>query len=237
MRTHHPFPTFEETAKCLDPSRLHAQSLVVLSLMRSFTEQYDYNAKKGEHGFSEHLVAKYWKGCELALCRYGLALCTEFLARADDNISATTFATRRENVNRWKQLIAELEDRDFPDDMPPFTGEPEFHSAFRSLLLFEDIRAATFSKWKRGEYPDHASTRNLLPRKSSWKRENYFKIWDFFGRPDPEWYGQFGWSEEADDMKFWITPDRVPYMARELKRKKDKPMAPFLMKKVKHDSP
>ena len=75
-------------------------------------------------------------------------------------------------------------------------------------------------------------TRNLLPRKSSWKRASYIAVWDFFGRPDPVWYGQFGWTEDPDDMRVFYSEDRVPQMQKEAQRKKEKPMVSFLMKKV-----
>lgn len=126
-------------------------------------------------------------------------------------------------------MIEELIDKNMPDTPPSLVGEEDFHSAFRALLLYKDLQSATYRKWKQGGYPDHAVTRNLPPKKSSWKRDYYIAVWEFFGRPEFLWYGQWGWAEEPDDMKIFYTEDRIPQMQKELERKKKKPFTPFLV--------
>jgi len=121
-----------------------------------------------------------------------------------------------------------MEDQRWDCTLPSFVGNEDFHSGFRAFLLFKDIQTQTYKKWRSGGYPEHLVTRNLPPRKSSWKRQDYLNLWEFFGQPDPAWYGQFGWEEEPDDLKVFYSEDKVPQMAKEIQRKVDRPAYPFM---------
>jgi hypothetical protein len=230
MQTFLPYQDFFKSSAVLDKIRLNSQINEALILIRSLTGVYPRN-RRGESGWEGHTIAKMWKGCELQLARFGFAMADEFYKRAASK-DIETFNKAKDRRTVMENLIAEMEARDFPDETPSLVGDEGFHSAFRALLLYKDIQATTYRKWKQGEYPDHAVTRNLLPRKSSWKRASYIAVWDFFGRPDPVWYGQFGWTEDPDDMRVFYTEDRIPQMQKEAQRKKEKPMLPFLMKKI-----
>lgn len=235
MQTFLPFASYAESAKVLDSTRLNSGINEALVLVKSLARVYELN-RRGESGWENHTIAKMWKGCELQLARFGHALATEFLYRPLQGADkATRLSLRKVRLRLWTSLIEEMEDRDFPDSPPSLVGQEDFHSAFRALLLYKDIQNVTYKNWKKGLYPDHAVTRLLLPKKSSWKRDHYIAIWEYFGQPEPEWYGQWGWEEEPDDMKVFYSEDRIPQMEKEKQRKKDKPFLPFLRKKDGQD--
>lgn len=222
MQVFFPYEDFEKTASVIDNSRINSQINEALVLVRSLTGVYKRNPKTGVCGWENHTVAKLWKGHELQLAKYGLAFAKEYLVNRNVP-SAESLEKRKTRYRMWQGLIEEMERLEFEDTLPSLIGDEEFHSAFRSLLMYKECQQLTFKKWKRGEYGDHASTRYLLPRKSSWKRAYYETIWEFFGKPEPVWYGQWGWTEEPDDMKVFYTEDRIPQMLKEIKGRKENP--------------
>jgi hypothetical protein len=216
-------------AKTLDGNRLNSQLNEALVIIRSLFRVYEPNPRTGRSGWEGHTVAEMWRGHELQLAKYAEACALEFyknrpLPKTDQ---VTSFEKRRARYHLWRDMIVELEEQGAPDTKPILMGDEEFHSAFRALLLYKECQAITFKKWKKGDYPDHASTRVLLPQKRAWKREHYEAIWAAFGRPDPIWYAQWEWGEEPNDMRVFYNEDRVPQMLREKKRKIEKPYAPF----------
>lgn len=235
MQTFMPYESFDECAKVLDNVRLNSQINEILVIIRSLTGVYDPNPRTGISGWAEHTVAKLWKGHELQLSRFALACSKELLLNRDlpKSGAAESLKKRKARVVNWQDFIEQMELRGCSDTLPLLIGDEDFHSAFRALLLYKDIQAETFRKWKRGGYPDHAVTRTLPPAKRAWKREFYENIWEFFGRPDPDWYGQWGWTEEPTDMLVFYTEDKIPQMQKEKQRKKDKPMQPKFLRALK----
>jgi hypothetical protein len=210
--------------------RLNSQANEALVVIRSNMHVYKQNPRTGAYGWSEHPVSKLWSGYELRLAHYGLACAEEMLsnralAKADP---AGSLERRRLNVGRWRGLVRELEDAGFSDDLPPLFGDEEFHSAFRALLLYKDIQAQTFKLWKAGRYPNHVIFNDLPIRKASWKRELFERIWNIFGRPQPPWYGQFGWTEEPNDRLVFYGEDREPYYEQRMRRRAANPIRPYL---------
>jgi hypothetical protein len=219
-------------AHTLDSIRLNSQLNESLVIIRSLFRQYPINPRSGASGWENHTVARMWRGHELQLAKYALAHAYEFYKNRDlpKQDPAESHKKRRERWQFWRDFVTELEDQDAPDTKPALIGDEEFHSAFRALLKYKECQAITHRKWTRGEYPDHASHRNLLRAKRSWKRENYEAIWNYFGRPEPVFYGQWGWDEEPDDMKVFYREDRIPQMERERIRKIEKPLPGFLLR-------
>jgi hypothetical protein len=191
---------------------------------------YAPGKRTGVSGWAAHPVCLFWRGFEAELAKYALALSEEMLYNRALNASssATSLLARRQRVSAWKTLYGELLERDFPEFPPVLVGDDEFHSAFRSLLLYKDIQHETFTNYKRGKYPKHLATKDLPPKKPSWKREDYERIWEYFGRPDPVWYAQWGWVETPDPDKVFYHTNRVPYIEYRKKRKAEKPYIPFM---------
>lgn len=233
MHTFLPSTDFAECARFLDGKRLNSQLNECIVILRSLARVYKVKST-GLSGWEGHTVPKMWSGHELQLGRYALAIANEFLSNRplpSAAIAAKSLAGRRKRYHAWLSAVEFMEENNFPDTLPSLIGDEKFHSGFRSLLLFKDIQAQTFYKWKRGEYPDHACIRGLLPRKASWRRDQYFRVWAYFGMPDSKWYGQFDWKEEPNDRLFFYSEDRISQMDKEIERKKLKPFAPFYKRK------
>lgn len=224
MNTFLPYDDFVKCAQSLDTNRLNSQYNEIVVVLRSLSRVYDIKPSTGYSGFENHTVAKFWKGHELALAKLLYAITDEYVKRPlGAKNPAEALTSRKKRRQQARDLVEYLEDHDWPEDNPSLVGEEEFHSAFRAFLLYKDIQNVTFTQWKRGKYPDHAVTRQLLPRKASWKRETYEAIWEYFGRPEPRWYGSFGWTEEPNDLLVYYTHDRVGQIKKEIQRKIDKP--------------
>src|SRR5574343_1484999 len=231
MHTFLPFASYTESAKCLDRQKLHFGVKDSLTLVRSLVRFYPLN-KRGESGFEMHTVGRFWSGHELQLARYSLALAEESLRRVNRKrrITADELTQRKYYVSMRRSMVEALEDRNFPDSQPALIGQEDFHSAMRAYLLYRDIQNTTFKLCKRGFYPKHITTSNLLPRKASWKREHFEAIWEYFDRPESESYAQFNWTEEPDDLRLFYSDDRIPQMQKERQRKIDRPMPSFFMR-------
>lgn len=118
MQTFLPYPSFEESAKCLDRQRLGKQRVEVLQLLRALLV-------KGA-GWSHHPAAKMWKGHEGSLALYGLFVCGEWIGRGysdscHDKIAETCITAKVD------------------DPTPPlWLGDKKFHASHRSNLLRKD---------------------------------------------------------------------------------------------------
>lgn len=228
MHTLLPYSDFRECAKVLDSTRLNSQINEGLVILRSIAKVYDINPRTALSGWEGHTVAKLWIRHELQLARFLKELAEErLLNRPLSRDAAASLTGRKERYSQLIALIEWMEATGFPDRKPALVGDEEFHSGFRALLLLKDIQNETFNKWKHGEYPDHICTRSLLPKKASWKRIDYEKIWEFYGRPESPWYSQWNWIEEPDDTLFFYNADRKSQMVKEIARKLEKPFLPF----------
>lgn len=223
-----PFEDFDETARSLYTPHIVLPINQAFILLKSFARCYEPNPRTGQSGFEFHTVAKFWEGHEMSLVQYGMALTKEMIRRHTGG--ADTLQKLKERLRMWLHIQERLEDAEWPDTPPELLGDEEFHSAFRAYLLYKGCQIETYKIWKSGGYPDHISTRNLLPRKTSWKRSDYERIWEFFGQPKSYWYGTLGWSEEPNDLLMFLSEDKRPQIKKEIQRKIDKPMVGYLMK-------
>lgn len=221
-------------AQTLDVGRINSQLNEALIIVRSLFRQYPENPRTKKSGWEGHTATEMWRGHELQLARYALAHAYEHYKNRPlpKENPADAHVKRRGRWQFWRDFISELEDRGAPDTKPNLLGDAEFHSGFRALLKYKECQRITFNKWKNGEYPDHACTRNLMPLKKSWRRANFENIWEFFGRPEPVWYGQWGWEEEPDDRLVFYTEDRIPQFIKEEQRRKERPLPRYLMQQI-----
>lgn len=75
MQTFLPYTDFVECAKVLDYRRLGKQRVECLQILNALILP---NAKRG---WSNHPAVKMWRGYELNLAKYGLAICNEWIER------------------------------------------------------------------------------------------------------------------------------------------------------------
>ena len=111
MQTFLPYPSFEESANCLDYRRLGKQRVETLQLLRSLTGQ--------STGWKNHPCTKMWKNCEGSLKRYGIVICNAWikLGYADTTLEKIT------NI-----IVPDTDD-------PYWLGDEDFHLSHKSNLL------------------------------------------------------------------------------------------------------
>jgi hypothetical protein len=73
MQTFLPHADFAESARVLDRQRLGKQRVECLQIVRTLTGV--------SGGWVNHPAVKMWRGHEVALVEYGLAICDEWVAR------------------------------------------------------------------------------------------------------------------------------------------------------------
>lgn len=119
MQTFLPFPDFEESARALDWRRLGKQRVEAWQILRVL---------RGESkGWRNHPAVRMWTRHEAALCRYGLAVCHEWIRRGYRDTLAARFHDALE-------VLAPV----WGEDPPAWLGRPDFHEAHRSNLIRKD---------------------------------------------------------------------------------------------------
>lgn len=111
MRTFLPYPSFVESARCLDNKRLGKQRVEAMQIILTLT--------KPEYGWKNHPAVKMWEGYETALKRYMDVVIFEWCCRGNENNIPYNFSLENED--------------DF--ELPPWIGNEGFHASHRSNLL------------------------------------------------------------------------------------------------------
>jgi len=114
MQTFLPHTSFDESAKVLDRQRLGKQRVEVLQLLRALNGETT--------GWRNHPACVMWRGYEVALANYGLAICKEWIRRGYKD---TCF----DKIFKYNNRIVSL---------PPWIGDNGFHASHRSNLLRKD---------------------------------------------------------------------------------------------------
>jgi len=137
VNTFLPYANFETSAKTLDYRRLGKQRVEALQILR---------ANLGlTVGWVNHPAAKMWKGHEITLVRYGIAMCNEWRDRGFKDSCLDKFNDLLiEAVNQLRgpesdvslsgaQLVA-----NYGEEIPAWLGNKYFHRSHQSNLLRKD---------------------------------------------------------------------------------------------------
>lgn len=116
MQTYLPYPDFDRSARVLDATRLRVQRLDAYELHSLLT-----GVKRWR---TADRAAKLWRGYELQLARYGLAISLECERRGFSDTFAEWFMFRAISPTK--------------PPLPPWFGDPAFHAAHRAALLRQD---------------------------------------------------------------------------------------------------
>lgn len=118
MQTFLPYPSFIETARCLDNKRLGKQRVECIQIIKALSDP--------TYGWQSHPAVKMWRGYERALIQYGTIICNEWIDRGFND-------TCRE------KLAAMFKNFDPSTHVPPFWWcSNALHSSHRSNLLRKD---------------------------------------------------------------------------------------------------
>jgi hypothetical protein len=124
MNTFLPYPDFQKSAQCLDYKRLGKQRCEAWQVYLALTKE--------NYGWKNHPCIRMWRGYEIALAFYCMAICNEWISRGyKDTI---------------KVKICEKLGIDFPEAYskehniiyPKWLGNEDFHASHRSNLLRKD---------------------------------------------------------------------------------------------------
>ncbi len=132
MNTFLPYPSFEESAKCLDYRRLGKQRVEAWQIYQTLIGK--------SKGWQNHPAVNMWRGYERALLKYGLCICDEWIKR--DYKDSLGYEFLKEFLNKF-----------FEDSKNPiWLGDEKFHAAMRSNLLRKD--PVWYGKFGWQEPPD-----------------------------------------------------------------------------------
>lgn len=122
MQTFLPYADFESSAAVLDRARLGKQRVETLQIMRSLNTG---------SGWQNHPAVRMWRGHELALWEYQIAVIREWTGRgyADTCLDKTRLHLRE---------ILEERNASEEEHLPPWMGDPAFHRAHQSNLVRKD---------------------------------------------------------------------------------------------------
>ena len=148
MQTFLPYPSFEDSAKVLDNRRLGKQRVECLQILKALARtewscsscgepQTQYMSKHPTHYHNiiltpwyRHPAVQMWRGKEWNLCRYGIAMCDEWIHRGFKDTCAN------------KILLLQIHWQDQITEVPYWLRKQELKekicSSHRSNLLRKD---------------------------------------------------------------------------------------------------
>lgn len=113
MQTFLPYPDFGQSAKVLDRQRLGKQRVEALQILYALTKE--------NYGWQNHPAVKMWRGHELALVDYGIAICDEWILRGYKDTCRLKIERVAENLRN--------------SGSPYWLGDVNLHRSHRSNLL------------------------------------------------------------------------------------------------------
>lgn len=134
MQTFLPYPSFAESARCLDNKRLGKQRVEAKQIYLALTD--------ASYGWQNHPAVRMWRGYHITLAAYGEAICAEWVWRGFNDSLRLFF------IN----LVVEGDLSSGAGMSPPWLGDPTFHASHRSNLLRKD--PVHYSRFGWTEPPD-----------------------------------------------------------------------------------
>ena len=121
MQTFLPYSDFAETARVLDRQRLGKQRVENLQIMKALLVPGS--------GWSNHPAVKMWRGHEVHLAEYHLAICHEWVrVRGYKDTCADKMGDLLEENPEWSPFA----------HRPEWLGDATFHRSHQSNLLRKD---------------------------------------------------------------------------------------------------
>ena len=127
MQTFLPSPSYTESARMLDYKRLGKQRVEAKQILLAMG--------KTSGGWRNHPATKMWRGHEIELCTYALAMCTEWVRRGYKDTLTPFFQDAQDQY--------EFDGRNA--NPPDWLGDEDVHASHRSNLLRKD--AAYYSQF------------------------------------------------------------------------------------------
>lgn len=132
MQTFLPYPSYRKSAEVLDNRRLGKQRVETKQILLALT--------KPNYGWQNHPIVKMWKGREISLCHYGIAICNEWRKRGYKDTL----------LDYFKEWI----DKNYTNrinEYPRWLGDIELHASHRSNLLRKDKNYYSQFNWTESD--------------------------------------------------------------------------------------
>lgn len=135
MQTFLPYPDFDQSASCLDRQRLGKQRVETKQILLALLGK--------SKGWVNHPATKMWRGHEIALAIYGIAMCEEWKRRG-----------YKDNLQPFFEDFIKAEASRRSLRPPSWLGRADVHASHRSNLLRKDPEFYAFGGWTEpGDLP------------------------------------------------------------------------------------
>jgi hypothetical protein len=135
MQTFLPYPDFDKSASCLDRQRLGKQRVETKQILLALLGQ--------SKGWVNHPATKMWRGHEIALAVYGIAMCEEWKRRG-----------YKDNLQSFFEDFLKAEGGKRSHRPPSWLGRADVHASHRSNLMRKDPEFYVFGGWtETGDLP------------------------------------------------------------------------------------
>jgi len=152
MQTFLPYPSFVESARCLDNRRLNKQITECKQIALAISDP--------SYGWQHHPAVEMWRGCLPSLLSYGLEMYLEWTQRFDDGRRG---GKRDHKAGEW--LITKCHTIDSETKAryknPSWLYNPAFHASHRAALLYKD--SEWYGQFGWSEAPAVPDSKGSLP--------------------------------------------------------------------------
>jgi hypothetical protein len=114
MQTFLPYSDYSKSAQVLDRQRLGKQRVETIQILKALNDP--------TYGWQNHPAVNMWRGYELELVCYGLAICDEWITRGYKDTCRDQISEMYYNSN-------------FDVEIPPWIGSLQFHKSHQSNLI------------------------------------------------------------------------------------------------------
>ncbi len=130
MQTFLPYPSFADSAACLDRARLGRQRVEAWQILgilskASVEPVYGHSAATKPVPWSHHPVVLQWVGSEYWLAQYGRTICEEWVKRGYKDTMLDCFI----------KILPDLDQ----SNLPPWLFSKSYHLSHQSNLVRKDI--------------------------------------------------------------------------------------------------
>lgn len=130
MQTFLPYPSFDDSAACLDYRRLGKQRVECKQILQALGVPVGGPLRDKPSSWRNHPATRMWKGHEPQLLAYAECICREWISRGYKDTLLEQF---QDAWSKTPDSVFRRPDGILP--LPAWLGWDEFHAAHRSNLL------------------------------------------------------------------------------------------------------
>lgn len=120
MQTFLPLPSYTESAQILDTLRLGKQRVETMQIYLALTDR--------DYGWQNHPAIRMWRGFDVDLLNYGIAICAEWIRRGNEDSTMRFFLKR----------LLEAHQAGLGVVRPAWLGDQKFHYSHQMMLISKE---------------------------------------------------------------------------------------------------